>query len=132
MELALASFMTTIGFSTAEIFKMLLLVGFSFLFQGFVFWRIGKYVIKNWGPQIKEFYTKFMTTMDSLPKLQGSVADLNDTMVDQNKKFQEHIEQAAAKDQAMARDIKDLQEKVEQVRYLTTTLQDKKALNEKH
>jgi hypothetical protein len=109
---------------------MLVLVGFSFIFQGFILWRVGRWAVKAFGPRVKALYEKFMTTLDSVPKMEESVSELKETMIMQNQKFQEHLEYSNSKDQAMARDIKELQVAVEQVRYLTTTLQEQKSLND--
>ncbi len=77
-EIAFTSFMKGIGFSTAEIFKMLLLVGCNFVFIGIFIWRIREPLFK--------FYQTVMTAMESIPQMQKSIADLNNTM-------QEHIVQ---------------------------------------
>lgn len=77
-EIALTSFMKGVGFSFSEIMKMLALVGFSFVFQGFILWRIREPLI--------ELFQTIMTAMKSIPEMQKSIADLNKTM-------QEHIVQ---------------------------------------
>ena len=77
-EIAFTSFMKGLGFSTAEIFKMLLLVGCNLIFVGIIVWRIREPLFK--------FYQAVMTAMESIPQMQKSIADLNNTM-------QEHIVQ---------------------------------------
>ena len=77
-EIAFTSFMKGLGFSTAEILKMLILVWCNFIFIGIVVWRIREPLFK--------FYQAVMTAMESIPQMQKSIADLNKTM-------QEHIVQ---------------------------------------
>lgn len=97
MELAIATFMTSVGFTFAEILKMLVLVGFSFLFQGVVIWRIRKPMIA--------LYTSAMEAMNSVPKLETSVADLNKTM-------QEHMIQTELRIDSVVEDLSDLKKRM--------------------
>ena len=78
MELALVSFMSSLGFTFAEILKMLVLVGFTFVFQGILIWRIRKPIVA--------LYHNIMTAMTTMPELKTSVDKLNGSL-------QEHIVQ---------------------------------------
>lgn len=78
MELMLASFMSSLGFTFLQILEMLVLVGMNFIFMGFLLWRV-----KN---PIVALYGSVMTAMNAIPRLETSVKDLNKTL-------QEHIVQ---------------------------------------
>lgn len=78
MELALVSFMSSLGFTFAEILKMLVLVGFTFVFQGILIWRIRKPIIA--------LYHNIMTATRAMPELKTSVDKFNGSL-------QEHIVQ---------------------------------------
>ena len=93
MEIAFTTFMTTLGFTFAEIIKMLLLVMFSFVFQGFIFRRLRK--------PIFNLYQAMMNAMQSVPKLETSVAELNKTM-------QEHMIQTDLRIDMVEESISDL------------------------
>lgn len=78
MELAITAFMTSVGFTMAEIMKMLVLVGINFVFLGVLVWRLRKPII--------ELYTSIMEAMKSIPEMKTSMKEMNATV-------QEHIVQ---------------------------------------
>ena len=78
MELALVSFMSSLGFTFAEILKMLVLVGLTFVFQGILIWRIRKPIIA--------LYHNIMRATIAMPELKTSVDKLNGSL-------QEHMVQ---------------------------------------
>lgn len=77
-EVLLTSFMTSIGFSAAEIFKMLLIVVMNFVFIAIVTWRVRRPLIS--------FFRKLNTALESVPEMRSSMDRLNSTL-------QEHIVQ---------------------------------------
>lgn len=119
MELAIASFMTTIGFSFAELLKMLVLVGFNFIFIGVIIWRVRK--------PLKAFYDKLMVTMDSLPKMEKSISDLNSTMQKNFEQTDNRLRIGDEKFMEQSREInralRQLTAFAEHIRFLYTKLQ---------
>lgn len=122
-ELALTSFMQGLGFTMGEIFKMLLLVGFSFIFQGLLIWRARKY--------IKALYFKMMDTMSSVTAvsatLETHVVQSNERQIESNRKHEEQsneikvlAEQIKKNNELNARQFTEV---AHQVRYLYTKLQ---------
>ena len=77
-EVLLTSFMANVGFSAAEIFKMLLLVFMNFAFIGLLVFRGRKPLIT--------LFSKLTAALDSVPKMEASIDRLNSTL-------QEHIVQ---------------------------------------
>lgn len=100
MELAITSFMSTVGFTFAEILKMLVLVGFNFVFVGVVLWRARK--------PIKALYDKFMTTLDSVPKMEQSITSLNNTLQEHIIQTDLRMDQGEERFKKMETDIQEL------------------------
>ncbi len=78
MEITLVSFMSSLGFTFAEILKMFVLIGFTFAFILLLLWRIRKPMIALYG--------NIMAAMSSIPEMKNSIDKLNGSL-------QEHIVQ---------------------------------------
>lgn len=100
MELALATFMTSIGFTFAEVLKMLTLVALNFVFMGALTWRARK--------PIKELYILVTDAMRSVPAMQVSISELNKTM-------QEHIIQTDLRIDSVEENLSDLKKSISDI-----------------
>lgn len=100
MEAALIAFMTQIGFTAAEIFKMILLVVFCFVLQAMLYWKLRK--------PAKALYDKFMTTLDSVPKMEQSITSLNNTLQEHIIQTDLRMDQGEERFKKMETDIQEL------------------------
>lgn len=83
------AFMRGIGFTFQEVLKMLLLVGFNFVFIGILFFMGRKYIV----PFLKSMYE----AMQTIPKLQKSFEDHNEAQRKRNEISDRRFEEVNAR-----------------------------------